>query len=653
MRKNIVLYFLFVLLFVVGKALFLVYHHEVYSAYSLGDCLSALWHGLPHDLTSAGYLMALPFLLEFARIWVGTKNDNWHRFVMRWYLRFALFVVLLNYFADLALYGYWGYRLDSTALIYLQDDPFTALGEAKAWELILFPLLIVVLVWLLQRPLMRWYGSRDTSSRFRVVTSPAAYWSHLQRWLHTLGNVLLCGVLFVLIRGGVTTSTMNIGRVYFSDEMPLNHAATNPFFSFFSTIGKQQRFDRQYRFMSAEEATLAMEELTSVSRDSAALAEGYPHLLRVDRPDIVLIILESFSGSACSRVWAEADSTIMPNLCRLYDEGLGFTNLYANSFRTDRGVASILSAYPGQPTHSVMKDQNKCNNLQHLGKRLKENGYQLRFLHGGDVNFTNMKGYLISGGFEQDQIMGDVDFPLSDRLSKWGVPDHVMFDTLYSLHTTQDSNHPSFTVFLTLSSHEPFDVEYHHFDDPYVNSIAYADSCIGSFVDKLKQTPQWDNTLLILVPDHAFAKYPVTLQNHELLHFRIPMVWVGGALNPSSLSKLSQPSSLSKPSLPSQPSHLVCDVVGQQTDIAASLLGQLGIDHSDFNWSKDLFDPTIPHFAFYSFSDGFGFVTDSCCYIQDNNKDGTPLSGSNDSQGQAQRWGKAYLQTLYDDLQHR
>ena len=53
------------------------------------------------------------------------------------------------------------------------------------------------------------------------------------------------------------------------------------------------------------------------------------------------------------------------------------------------------------------------------------------------------------------------------------------------------------------------------------------------------------------------------------------------------------------------------------------------------------------------FSDGFGFVTDSCTYIQDNKRDGFALSDSDDPEGKAERWGKAYLQRLYDDLSER
>lgn len=636
MRKKIVIYALFVLLFVLGKFLFMCYYGDVFGGYPMSDRMVALWNGLPHDLACAGYLMALPFLAQFIFIWF---KGEWHRKFMRFWLRLSLLLMLINYLSDLFLYGYWGFRIDSTVMIYFLDNPFEALGQAPLWMMIATPLLIAGLWWGLQHLFCLFYQARKRGARLCLPTTRTC-------WIHTAINFLCCGLLFIAIRGGVTTSTLNIGRVYFSSEMPLNQAATNPLFSFMhSMMHKKKDFSKQYRFMSAEAASAAYAELNTAVQslpfepdsiadegrlDTCTLLLDTCSLLKTKRPDIVLLILESFSGSACRGVWPEADSTIMPNVNRVYREGVGFTNLFANSFRTDRGVAAVLASYPGQPTYSVMKDQSKCNHLEYMSKRLKENGYDLHFVHGGDVDFTNMRGFLTAGGFTH--ITGDTDFPVEDRLSKWGVADNKMFNYLYDeIVAESDDKKPALKVMLTLSSHEPFDVDYHHFEDPYVNSIAYTDSCIGSFIDRLKNTSAWDNLLIIGVADHAYANYPAGIQNHEMLRYRIPMFWTGGALS----------------------HQAVVNTYGSQTDLAATLFGQMDIDCQDFVFSKNMFDPAVSHYSFYSFSDGFGFVNDSICYVQDNARSGVGLTGTNDPAGKAELWGKAYLQTLYDDLSKR
>jgi phosphoglycerol transferase MdoB-like AlkP superfamily enzyme len=150
-------------------------------------------------------------------------------------------------------------------------------------------------------------------------------------------------------------------------------------------------------------------------------------------------------------------------------------------------------------------------------------------------------------------------------------------------------------------------------------------------VDRLRATPWWQDLLIIGLPDHCFAKCPPTIMNHEPLRYHIPMFWVGGAVREPRL----------------------ITTMGSQIDLGATLLARLDLSHEDFNFSKDLKDTTVPHYAFYAWPDGFGFLTDSIRYIQDNANDSHPLEGTYDPDGRAQRWGKAYLQTLYDDLSRR
>ena len=182
---------------------------------------------------------------------------------------------------------------------------------------------------------------------------------------------------------------------------------------------------------------------------------------------------------------------------------------------------------------------------------------------------------------------------------------------------------------MTLSSHEPFDVPYHHFDDPYLNSVAYTDSCLGAFVDCFRQTPQWNNTLIILVPDHAM-RYPAGVQEPDIVRHHIPMVWCGGVVN----------------------GPKVINDYSSQIDIAATLLGQMNIDYSDFKFSKNIADTTQYKFAYYTFKDGFGYLDSNAKVIYDNEA-GKVVFSEGDTTGSKENAGKAFLQKLYDDLGSR
>ena len=124
------------------------------------------------------------------------------------------------------------------------------------------------------------------------------------------------------------------------------------------------------------------------------------------------------------------------------------------------------------------------------------------------------------------------------------------------------------------------------------NSVAYTDSCLGQFIDEFKKTKLWDNTLIVLVPDHSFI-YPSNMNNAEPDRYHIPMVWAGGAVN----------------------GPIKVDTYGSQIDIAATLLNEMNIDASDFKFSKNLRSNLFNKFAYYSFKGGFGILNDSSASV--------------------------------------
>src|SRR5699024_9794598 len=146
-----------------------------------------------------------------------------------------------------------------------------------------------------------------------------------------------------------------------------------------------------------------------------------------------------------------------------------------------------------------------------------------------------------------------------------------------------------------LSSHEPFKVPYSRLEHPYLNSVAFTDSCLGDFVDKIKKTPAWDDLLIMFVSDHGYP-YPDTVKMYEPRRYHIPCLWIGGAVK----------------------APVVIKKYINQTDLVATLLGQLEIEKEDFTFSRDLFSPNYPEFAFYTFNNGFAFIDSSGVSVYDN-----------------------------------
>lgn len=598
------IFFGFVGIFALQKPLFMLYHFPLYRDSSFGEWANVVFKGLPLDLSMAGYLTVIPGLLTLLSVWMEGKR---YKQILNLYFIVVNLLIALVFVSDLELYTYWGFRMDSTPLFYLAS-PANAMASVPAMMLLLVPGMMFLTWWVLNRWMRRTIAPmREKDPRIK------------RRILSSFGLLLLTGLLFIPIRGGFTVSTMNIGKVYHSSNMLLNHAAINPMFSLMSSLAKENDFGNQYRFMKEEEASALFSGLGDLADSTPA-----DTLLAAERPNVVLIVLESFSGAVIEDLGGAPG--VVPTMNRLYKEGVAFTNFYANSFRTDRGLVSILSAYPAQPTTSIMKYPSKTQSLPSISGSLKKEGYDLEFIYGGDADFTNMRSYFVSSGF--DRIVADQNFPLSDRMSKWGVNDGRMFRYLTEDLAAQQK-FPFMKMFLTLSSHEPFDVPMTKFEDPYLNSVAYTDSCLGVFIDELKTSPLWENTLVILLPDHCM-RYPYDIANHDPLRYHIPMVWTGGAVRKAR----------------------VVGNFGSQTDLAATLLGQLRIGHEEFKFSKDMLKRENPEFAFYTFKDGFGILSDSATFVFDCDAN-REIERVGAAAGILEQQGKAYLQSLYDDLGSR
>ena len=123
-------YFLFVLIFVLQKPIFMGYYHTLYNKVSWTDYFSVIGHGLPLDLSLAGYLTAIPGLLLIASVWI---QPSIIRQIRRVYFMIIAILLYCIFIGDLGLYEYWGFRLDATPLFYLFSSPKDALASVSIW----------------------------------------------------------------------------------------------------------------------------------------------------------------------------------------------------------------------------------------------------------------------------------------------------------------------------------------------------------------------------------------------------------------------------------------------------------------------------------------------------------------------------------------
>ena len=608
MKKRIAyisLYFFTVLLiFILQKPLFMLYNGSIEKGFGFADYMQVMIHGASLDAATAGYLTAFPFLLVLISIWF--RKFPLKKILYGYYILAAALISII-FVVDMALYTFWGFKLDASVFLYI-DSPKEALASVSVGFILLRVLDILLLIALNSWVLLKITPSVLTATRKRIAG--------------TAGMLLLGGVLFIIIRGGVTESTSNIGQVYFSNEPFLNHSAVNPDFSLLSSMGKSQDFASEFNFFDEEKRAALFDGLYPTTDGDSII-----QVLNTKRPNILIILMEGFGGAFVEPLGGLPDVT--PHFNRLSKEGVFFTNCYANSFRTDRGTVCTFSGYLGLPTASVMKIPAKSRTLPAIAEGLSKAGYKTDFLYGGDINFTNMKSYLLSTGYQR--LTANTDFSLAEQTSNaWGVNDDITFEYLYNQLRNRKEEGPWHTAFLTLSSHEPFEVPYHRLEDKIPNAFAYTDECLGKFIDRLKQTPAWKDLLVICLPDHGFY-YPREGSNAMPRFYHIPLLWLGGAVK--------------------QPMQV--DKIMNQTDLAATLLGQLGLEHTAFTFSRNVLGSDYKYpFAFYSFNNGFSFRDSTGVTVFDNNS-GSILFDEPEADESRLDKGKAILQTVYDDLGNR
>ena len=586
-------FMLTVAIFIAAKLVFMLVNYEGH-AFGIGDVVAVIAHGLSLDLSTSLYFLILPFLITLVSLW---WDDRRLHTILRIYYGIIATMMTFAFVADTSLYPFWGFKLDASCLQYL-EAPAEVRASVSGFYMTIRLLLLIL-------------GSYALYRLYKAIP----FWAKnpSRRRAATATNILFIPLIVIGIRGGLDESTTNIGQVYFSQDQFLNHSAVNPIFSFLSSFEKTASNIVDYDFFSQDECDTLMRDLyptTSVNTDT---------LLTTSRPDIVIVLMES-AGDIFEKA--------MPRLRRLKKEGIDFAACYGNTWRTDRGTVCTYSGYPSFPTSSVMKMPQKTNYLPGIAATLREAGYQTYYLYGGDINFTNMRSFLVTTGWEQ--LKWKADYTNEEQNSaKWGVRDDITFNTLYEQIAAIDTSatHTRHLFgFSTLSSHEPWDVPLKRLDQEIPNAFYYLDTCIGHIIDRLKQLPQWDNLLIIFLPDHSidYGHFTEAVQARN----KIPMVWAGGAVKaPRKITQL-------------------CN----QTDLAATLLAQLQLPHAQFRWSRDVLSASYRYpFAVHNYNNGFS-LTDSTGFIAYDLESSRLVTNESSQATRLERMGKAILQATTADL---
>lgn len=530
--------------------------------------------GLSQDLSVSAYftlLMLLMSVIPYRMIWLQLFQ--------------SLFIVLqgLLIAIDIQLLQTWNSRFNQLAINMLQFPEATlqSLSTAQLWRIILLVASIITLTILLAKGLNRLLNRPNTQFKFN-------YW--------LIAMVL---PLAAASRGGLQKIPLNSAAAHFGTDPLQNAIATNPNWNLVALSQQPSLKERTDKaLMDAGVEAFALQAYTGPDSFPGGL-KRMPQIIRRGS-NVLFVVLEGINQHWLETKQATAESskyldgfhtksenqweprkTAMPNLVKLAQDGMWFKRAYATGDRTDKGLASIFTAWPSQPWQGLLFQPSKWTLVsnQKLPDQFRKAGYSTSFIYGGDPSFANMGSFLKFVGFQQ------IVSPQNQSMSSWGVPDQSMVPQVLS--QLKSMKQPFFAAWLTLSSHEPYEVVSESGLTQALKlrkSIEYTDKAIGALVKGLKDANLYDSTVLVFVSDHGkTVGLPIT-EDYEQEFFRIPIIITGGPMRDMYRG-------------------VAPYLVVSQTDIYATLAEQLLDNPASVPFSRNMYFANHPGMAL-SFNDG-------------------------------------------------
>ena len=579
---------------------------------SFGEVLSVYPHAFKLDLATASYILIIPFLLFAIQIFTKVR---WLDVLNSLYSSLVIIIYTLTYVAEIGLYKEWNTKLSFKALSYLQhpDEVFNSVQTS-----IFFILLLLLIV---QSIVFIYIYNRF----FFVKINFDTFKTHV---LSRIAFVIIIPLLlFVGIRGGINEIPITASDSYFSKHNILNVAAVNSGYNIAFNLLDHAYLNEFNSFIkyTDEEALKIVEDIHLTPKDTTIL------ISKVPRPNIVFILLESWPADVVESLGG--DPGITPEFKNLEKEGLLFTNFYASGNRSQQGNASIFAGLPAIPITTLSDHPEKYDAVPSLVKILNTQGYYSSFYYGGQLNYGNLRSFLIHNEF--DLIIEGDDFTEDVSMGKLGVHDEYLFARYAK--DIQMMPQPFFSTVFTLSSHSPYDypgerpLDWIEVENKFVNSVHYSDACLGGFFKTISDSHVWDNTLFFIMSDHSHLSY----KDYPLWSFeyhQIPLLITGGAL---------------KGEFKGKKIASICS----NTDIPVTTLKQLGLPTDSFAWSKNMLNPYTPEFAFFELSDGFGWKRPYGDLVKSaTNKWYYQKNAPKNKRPQLEKEGYAYIQVLIKEF---
>lgn len=396
------------------------------------------------------------------------------------------------------------------------------------------------------------------SARWESVTT-------LTRLRHVTWRVVAAAILVLSSRGGL--QLMPLGILNAADHATPAYfpVVLNTPFTVMMTIGKPVVEAKEYMTQAEADRLWPVEHRygrASVDTTGTALR---PTLAGGTRPNVVVIILESFSAAYSQRL--AGGEGYMPFLDSLMGQGLSFTKAYANGRRSIDGVPAITAAIPELMEEAFITSTYAQDRFTSLANVLASEGYATSFYHGGRNGTMGFDGFAKSAGYER--YVGMSEYPdATDYDGSWGIWDRPFLQ--FFAKELGKERVPFFSTVFTLSSHHPYHLlpeDQERFSGgtlPLHASLRYTDDALRQFFATARKQSWYGNTLFVITADHT-ADIDRNGQHYtEATDYHVPLLYV----------------------MPARLAASASERVTQHIDILPTVLDLLGYDKAFFSFGS-------------------------------------------------------------------
>lgn len=463
------------------------------------DVILALLMGLRFDIVITGYLMIIPFVL----VAIASILDS--RILLKFSSIFIIIffpIAFLVAAVDIPFFNQFFARFNISAFQWAETPDFVLIMifEEIAYWWVILPFLIFSAAYVFM--IIRY--------RISAQKKPNA---GSKPWVNAIVLLLVALSLFVGIRGRVALkSPIRIGTAYFSDNAFINQLGLNPVFtlmeSYFNSFKNE---NAKLDLVQIDLAINSMQYYFEIKQpmDKSPIARKYfPDFKNSNRPNIVIVIMESMSAAKMQRYGCKFNTT--PFLDSLARQSLVFDNCYTNGIHTHNGIYSTLFGYPALKSRHTMNSV-AMPKIDGIASTLKEYNYRTMYFTTHDDQFDNVGGFLRNNGF--DEIVAQSAYPAEEVKTALGVPDDYVFRySISHINETIESDEPFLAVYMTSSDHGPYYIpDYFTPKNSEIKKgiVEYADWSLAQFISMARRQPWFDNTIFAFVADHGSAIDPI------------------------------------------------------------------------------------------------------------------------------------------------